>query len=196
MSIKEEMFTEEDLPEEEFPPTAEELEEEDRLYREADDPTKRPPTIASLRSIGCQVMVRHVRIMMPGEPMTVTLEFGIQSSRGFGSQTTAVNCYESKINPKGGMTEVYIKDLKSGHEYSGLAKCSKKDSYCKKTGVMIALSRALFSMGWDKDFTDAMREFAVGREARLKEDMKNYKATMITGDRSQTTDKAEDLNHA
>ncbi len=127
-----------------------------------------PPTVESIRAEGLQVMVRHTRLTMPGEPMVVTFEFGMHSARGIGTQANTISCFESKYNPKGGMTEVWVKDPSNGYEYHGMARCSKKDSYCKKTGVMIALSRALDQMGINKSLTDAMEKFATGRVDREK----------------------------
>lgn len=44
--------------------------------------------------------------------------------------------------PYGGKTEVVVTDLE-GNTATGKARCSKEDAYCKKTGVRIALDRAL-----------------------------------------------------
>lgn len=50
---------------------------------------------------------------------------------------------EYPINaPKGGKTEVHIISPE-GVKASGEAKCSNKENYCRKTGVKIALGRAL-----------------------------------------------------
>jgi len=50
---------------------------------------------------------------------------------------------EYPINaPKGGKTEVQLIDP-NGIKARGEAKCSEKENYCRKTGVKIALGRAL-----------------------------------------------------
>ena len=46
------------------------------------------------------------------------------------------------FDAKGGKTEVQLIDP-NGIKASGEAKCSNKENYCRKTGVKIALGRAL-----------------------------------------------------
>ncbi len=53
---------------------------------------------------------------------------------------------DSNVNPKGGQTVCSMKI--DGNEYIGLAFCSKKDNFCKKSGRKIAMLRA-FTHYWD-----------------------------------------------
>jgi len=61
--------------------------------------------------------------------------------------------YEKSLSPlvgvppeqKGGRTEIKLIDV-DGKEVYAVAECSKKEAYNKKTGVQIAVGRALKSM--------------------------------------------------
>ena len=46
----------------------------------------------------------------------------------------------------GGWTDVEVIDPTTNRIYAGQAECSKKDHYCRKLGVRIALGRALKKM--------------------------------------------------
>ena len=50
-----------------------------------------------------------------------------------------------EILPRGGRTQVQI-TTPNGTEIEGSAICSKKDNYCKRTGVQKCIERALISL--------------------------------------------------
>jgi hypothetical protein len=56
-----------------------------------------------------------------------------------------VNIETDEVSPKGGQTVCAMKI--DGLEYIGLAFCSRKDNFCKKSGRKIAMLRA-FSGYW------------------------------------------------
>jgi hypothetical protein len=56
--------------------------------------------------------------------------------------------FSYELDPHGGMTEVEVYDMDDQKSYVGTALCSDKDNYCRKTGVKIALGRALKQMGF------------------------------------------------
>lgn len=80
-------------------------------------------TVENLRKMGFRVKVRHNRERMVYSDTYV------------------------EVSPYGGFTEVEIYDFSTQQIYGGAAYCSKKDHYCRKLGVRIALGRALKAMG-------------------------------------------------
>lgn len=78
-------------------------------------------------------------------------------------------------NPKGGRTEVQV-ESPDGIVVVGEAKCSKKENYCKKVGVKIALGRAMkrleaernpFEMN-GKQVSDFLDQFKEAQRARIE----------------------------
>jgi hypothetical protein len=59
---------------------------------------------------------------------------------------------QGNLTPKGGMTVAY--DLEEGIVFFAVAKCSKKDHYCRKTGRSISQGR------FDKGLREGKCEWA------------------------------------
>ncbi len=85
--------------------------------------------IAELRKQGFIVSIRHKR----GQSLRFTRN--VELKNGVGKHFTNV------VSPKGGETTVAI--TKDGVTYSGKARCRPNEAFCKKTGVLYALERAL-----------------------------------------------------
>jgi len=81
-------------------------------------------TVENLRKMGYRVKVRHTR------PIYFNNEHG-----------------RAEFSIRGGVTEVEVYDFADQQAYVGIARCGKKDAYCRKLGVRIALGRALKTMG-------------------------------------------------
>lgn len=93
-------------------------------------------TVEELRRQGYKVKIFHKRLV----------EYQIITGLRYGEKRG--NAYASKIIlPRGGKTEVHI-TTPYGFELVGIAKCSEDDNYCKRTGVKIALDRALINDGF------------------------------------------------
>ena len=89
-------------------------------------------TVENLRKMGFRVKVRHTR-NYTGMPKF--------------SGSDGILVQEDVYDPYGGYTEVEVYDFAAQQAYTGKAECSKKDHYCRKLGVRIALGRALKKMG-------------------------------------------------
>jgi hypothetical protein len=53
-----------------------------------------------------------------------------------------LNGMQRVVNPRGGRTVVILTDPYHGI-YTGVAQCADEDNYCKKTGRLVALARAM-----------------------------------------------------
>lgn len=101
------------------------------------------PTVKELRQTGYKVRVYHLRnalIYQRGKE-----RIGKNLSRfeimQFASRTSDAGGFAASVLPTGGMTVVEV--TKDGKTSRGEAKVFYKDNYCKKTGVKLALEKAL-----------------------------------------------------
>lgn len=94
--------------------------------------------IKELKDQGFKVYIAHLR---PVEPVEV--ELGILHVDGLWRKHEIKNRGWS-VSPRGGETHVNIWDVEKGESVAhGIAVSSKKDQFNKRTGLSIALGRAL-----------------------------------------------------
>lgn len=93
-------------------------------------------TVQDLRKRGFKVYVQHRRMYEHGASIVGPFNY---------SEAQRLGLYSNELTACGGDTLVEI--FRNGHLIGkGEAKCSWKDNFCRKTGMMLAIERALLDI--------------------------------------------------
>lgn len=97
-------------------------------------------TVHDLRKNGWKVKVGHYRQLYKYDPKTGVKSKKLVLDKEWFKTDQYSDLY---LNPKGGVTKLHITSPDGQVNLYTLAYCDEKDYYTKKTGVKIALGRAL-----------------------------------------------------
>jgi len=107
------------------------------------------PTVNELKDAGIRVKLKHIRVPKKG-----VVSFGGMLPPSF---------HRIKhVEPKGGSTYILLL-APDGHWAEGRARCSRKDSYSKRKGYILAVNEALSQLGgqlysFDASFKEELRK--------------------------------------
>ena len=89
------------------------------------------PTIQSIRQSGNKIRVSHFRAVSGYKELVPISEI-------------RKNGWQNNINANGGKTTLAL-TTKDGKDFSATAVCSKKDGFCRKVAISIAIGRLIKS---------------------------------------------------